>query len=83
MNTIALEFATEEEVRAAADKLWNKHGITGELEMFQTSSGAWRLHIYSEKPIKESILEKLPGKRVQIKGSFGAAMRAEVPSETN
>lgn len=54
MNTIALEFATEEEVRAAADKLWNKHGITGELEMFQTSSGAWRLHIYSENRSKKA-----------------------------
>ena len=46
MNTIALEFATEEEVRAAADKLWNKHGITGELEMFQTSSGLASAHLF-------------------------------------
>lgn len=83
MNTIALEFATEQEMQAAADKLWNRHGITGELEMFQTPSGTFRLHVYSEKPIRESLIEKLPGKRVQIKGSFGAAVRTEVPSGSN
>ncbi|NLM42285.1 MAG: hypothetical protein GX199_08275 [Firmicutes bacterium] len=83
MYSVALEFETEQAMQAAADKLWNKHGITGELEMFPTPSGAFRLHIYSEKPIKDSILEKLPGKRVQIKGSFGSAVRAEVPSGDN
>ncbi|HPT83705.1 MAG TPA: hypothetical protein PLM25_07435 [Limnochordia bacterium] len=83
MHSIALEFTSEEEMRAVADRLWNKHGVTGELEMFQTPSGTFRLHIYAEKPIKESILEKLPGKRVQIKGSCGAAVRAEVPSGSN
>ncbi|HHW72535.1 MAG TPA: hypothetical protein GX393_04815 [Firmicutes bacterium] len=83
MNSLALEFETEEEMKAVADKLWHKYGVTGELEMFQTPSGAYRLHIYAEKPIKESILEKLPGKRVQIKGSFGAAVRSEVSSGDN
>lgn len=83
MFSIALEFESEQEMQAVADKLWNKHGISGELEMFQTSNGTFRLHIYSEKPIKESLLEKLPGKRVQIKGSFGAAVRSEVSSGNN
>ena len=83
MNTIALEFETEQEMQEVADKLWNKHGITGEFAMFQTPSGTFRLHIYSEKAIKDSLLEKLPGKRVQMKGSFGSAVRTEVPSEGN
>ena len=79
MNTIALEFETEQEMQEVADKLWNKHGITGEFEMFQTPSGTFRLHIYSEKAIKDSLLEKLPGKRVQMKGSFGLLSAPRCP----
>lgn len=83
MFSLALEFETEEQMQETADRLWNKHGITGEFEMYQTSSGRYRLHIYSEKQIRDSLLEKLPGKRVQIKGSFGSAIRSEVAREDN
>lgn len=83
MFSLALEFETEEQMQETADRLWNKHGITGEFEMYQTSSGRYRLHIYSEKQIRDSLLEKLPGKHVQIKGSFGSAIRSEVAREDN
>ena len=71
MYSIAYEFETEEQMKAVADQLWNKHGITGEFEMYQAGNGRFRLHIYSEKQIRESVLEKLPGKHVQVKGSYG------------
>jgi hypothetical protein len=79
--SIAYEFETEEQMQFAADQLWNKHGITGEFEMYRTGNGRFRLHIYSEKQIRESVLEKLPGKNVQIKGSFGMSAPKEVLSE--
>jgi hypothetical protein len=79
--SIAFEFETEEQMQSVADKLWNKHGITGEFEMFQTNTGSFRLHIFSEKPIKDSVIEKIPGKKVQVRGSFGSASLKEAPSE--
>ncbi len=83
MYAIAYEFETEEQMRLVADQLWNKHGITGEFEMHQTGSGRFRLHIYSEKQIKDSVLEKLPGKNVQVRGNFGVAVPKEALSEDN
>jgi hypothetical protein len=81
--SIAYEFETEEQMQAVADQLWNKHGITGEFEMYQTGNGRFRLHIYSEKQIKDSVIEKLPGKNVQVKGNFGVPAPKEVLSEDN
>jgi hypothetical protein len=81
--SIAYEFETEEQMKAVADQLWNKHGITGEFEMYQAGNGRFRLHIYSEKQIRESVLEKLPGKHVQVKGSYGVPAPKEVVSEEN
>lgn len=81
MYSIAFEFETEEEMHQVAELLWKKHGVTGELEMYPTSNGRFRLHVYSEKQIKDSVLEKLPGKRVQAKGSYGSALPKEVAGE--
>lgn len=81
--SIAYEFETEEQMQQVADQLWNKHGITGEFEMYQANNGRFRLHIYSEKQIKESVLEKLPGKHVQIKGNYGVPAPKEAASEDN
>jgi len=81
--SIAYEFETEEQMQAVADQLWNKHGITGEFEMYQAANGRFRLHIYSEKQIKDSVLEKLPGKHVQVKGNYGVPAPTEVVSEDN
>jgi len=79
--SIAYEFETEEEMQRVADQLWNKHGITGEFEMYKTGNGRFRLHIYSEKQIKDSVLDKLPGKNVQVKGNYGVPAPTEVLSE--
>ncbi|NLJ80991.1 MAG: hypothetical protein GX335_08205 [Firmicutes bacterium] len=77
MYSIAFEFETEEEMKQVAEELWEKHRITGELEMFPTVQGKFRLHVYSEKTIKDSILEKIPGKRIQAKGTYGSAKPKE------
>ncbi|NLL43115.1 MAG: hypothetical protein GX251_07230 [Firmicutes bacterium] len=83
MYSIAFEFETEEEMQSVADQLWKKHGVTGEFEMFSANEGRFRLQIHSEKQIRASILEKLPGKVVQVKGNFGVPAPKEVLSEEN
>ncbi|HHU62148.1 MAG: hypothetical protein QM401_09890 [Bacillota bacterium] len=72
MHSIAFEFETEKELQEVADQLWKKHGISGEFEMYPTKDGHFRLHVFAEKPIRESILEKINAKKVQSKGSFGS-----------
>lgn len=81
MYSIAFEFETEKDMHFVADQLWKKHGVTGELEMYPTSNGRYRLHVHSEKQIRDSVLEKLPGKKVQVKGSYGSATPKEVVNE--
>lgn len=81
MYSIAFEFETEQEMQSIAEQLYKKHGITGEFEMYPTSGGRYRLHICSEKPIKDNILEKLPGKKVQVKGGYGSATSKEAASD--
>lgn len=75
MHSIAFEFETENEMKQVSDQLWEKHKISGEFEMYPTKDGRFRLHIFSEKPIKESILEKIDAKKVQSKGSYGSPAR--------
>lgn len=80
MYSIAFEFETEKEMLHVADQLWKKYGLTGEQEMYP-AGGRYRLHVFSEKQIKDSILEKLPGKKVQAKGSYGTASPKEATSD--
>lgn len=81
MFSLAFEFETEEEMKKAAEQLWTKHSVTGELEMYVTNSGRYRLNIHSEKTIRDSVLEKFSGKRLQAKSSFGSKLPKEVISE--
>ena len=71
IQSFALEFNTEEEMLQTGDKLWNRHNVTGELEMLPLANGKWKLIVHSEKQLREATLEKLAGKRVQIKTSSG------------
>lgn len=79
--SIGFEFETEEQMLATAEKLWKKHGITGELEMYPTSNQKYRLNIHSEKQIRESILDQIPGKRMQAKISYGTSAPKESQNE--
>lgn len=75
MHSIAFEFETEDEMKQVSYELWEKHKISGEFEMYPTKEGRYRLHVFSEKPIKESILEKIDAKKVQSKGNYGSPVR--------
>ncbi len=67
IQSIALEFDSYAEMEKAAALLWNKYDVTGELELMPVSEERFRLTIHSEKQLRDSTLEKLPGKRVQAK----------------
>ncbi len=83
MYSIAFEFETEQEMQQVVKLLWEKRGITGELEMYPTSAGRYRLVICSEKQISDSFLETVPGKRIQAKAGYGSAVVKEAPAEYN
>ncbi len=74
MQSIGFEFETEADMLKTAKKLWTKHGISGELEMVATANKKFRLNIYSEKNIRESVLNQIPGKRTQAKAAFGTTV---------
>lgn len=67
--SFALEFQDEKEMRAVAQRLWNRHKITGEMEMMPIGDGRWRLSVHSEKQLRQSTIDKLPGKPVAVKGA--------------
>lgn len=66
IQSFGFEFESEEEMLSVADKLWKKHGVTGEMEMYPVKEGKWRLNVHSEKQVRDSTLEKLPGKPVTV-----------------
>lgn len=66
MISFALEFDAEEAMREAAEVLWKKHNITGEMTMRRTSEGRWRLEVHSEKNLRPQTLEKIGGERVKF-----------------
>lgn len=80
MQTIVMEFDNEQQMREAQSRLWDKEKVTGEMGAKPLAGGRWRLELITEKPIKESLLEKLPGKVVQP-GRGGEAGPAAAPDD--
>lgn len=66
MIWFALDFEQEKEVREAAQALWHKHDVTGEVAIRRLDNGKWRLEVSSEKNLRETTLEKLKGQRVEV-----------------
>lgn len=64
--SFALEFETRAEMEKVVRQLQKRHEVSGELEMLPLGDGRWKLTVFSEKPIRESTLESLPGKRVSV-----------------
>lgn len=67
--SFALEFDDEESMRRAAKKLWEKHEITGELDMTSLGDGRWRLDVHSEKNVRDVTIEALGGTRVKARSA--------------
>ena len=79
-QSIALEFENREEMEKAASLLWNKYDVSGELELMPLDTGRFRLTIHSEKQLRDTVLERLPGKRVQAKSILREAKK-ELPTD--
>lgn len=63
--SFALEFEERDAMEETAEKLWNKHGVTGEMEKTPLDEGRWRLTIHSEKQLRDNTIESLKGTRVK------------------
>ncbi|NLN17448.1 MAG: hypothetical protein GX182_09075 [Firmicutes bacterium] len=65
--SFVLDFNSREEMDQVANKLWKQHKITGEMEMIPLPGGKWRLSVHSEKQLRQSTIDALPGKRITSK----------------
>lgn len=61
MQTFVVELATEAEVDALIERLHKKHGITGEIHVKRHDDGSWKLTVYSEKTLRDSVIAKIKG----------------------
>lgn len=65
MQHLVFEFQTEEQMRSIVHHLWEKIGVSGELDVRPIKDGKWRCQIYSEKELKESVLGQFAEYRVE------------------
>lgn len=65
MRYFVFEFDGEKDMRETAKKLWENHGVTGEMAMHPLPGGKWRLAVNSEKDLRDSTLEKFAQYRVE------------------
>lgn len=65
MFVYALEFEREAELEQALRRLERHYELTGEFHVQPVDGGrAWRLTVYAERALRDSVLEKLGGRRV-------------------
>lgn len=65
LQHLVFEFDKEADMRDLARRLWDHYKITGEMHIQPLPNGRWRLQVYSEKPLRESTLEKYAAFRVE------------------
>lgn len=65
MQYLTFEFDTKEKMQEIVKKLWENHGVTGELHVVPLASDRWRVEVSSEKDLRESALEKFADFRVE------------------
>lgn len=66
MQHLVFEFPSEKEMRETVNKLWEGLNVSGELSARPASGGKWRVEIYNEKDLRESVLEKFATYRVEV-----------------
>ncbi|MBX6378880.1 MAG: hypothetical protein IRY95_10095 [Clostridia bacterium] len=77
LTSLTLEFNDERTLRAAVEHLWERLGVTGELQI-RRADGVWRLDLVSEKPLRPQTIERLNGRVVSDAAEGGAV--AGVPN---
>lgn len=65
MQHMVFEADSKEQLQELADKLWNNHGVSGEMALRPIANNRWRLEISPEKDVRESVVEKFAQYRVE------------------
>lgn len=65
MQQLIFEFETREAMEDAARRLWEHHGVSGEMGARPMPGGRWRLEIHAEKELRPAVLEKYEPFRVE------------------
>lgn len=65
MQHMVFEAESKEQLQEVADKLWNNHGVSGEMALRPVANNRWRLEITAEKDIKDAVTEKFAQFRVE------------------
>lgn len=73
IHSFALEIDTRKELDQAIKHLWEKLGITGEIEAAPLEDGRWLLTVHSERAVRDATIDALPGKRVKAKSIISKA----------
>lgn len=63
---ITLEFDSLADLESTIKTLRDKYEVTGELHFKPLEGGGWRLKVHSEKPLRDSTIERLPGRWVDM-----------------
>ncbi len=65
MTTVTYEFDSEADLNDALTHLWDRLGISGEVNVRPLGDGAYRMEIVAEKTLRPATLEKLRGRRIE------------------
>lgn len=65
MQYLSFEFDHEKDMRETIKKLWEAHGVTGEVAVRPLANNRWRMDVTSEKDLRDSTLEKFNTYRVE------------------
>ncbi len=65
MMWFTLQFESEDELNECIELLQEQYGVTGELSAEPIEGGRWELQVVSEKVLRDSVFERLPGRRVE------------------
>lgn len=65
MQHLTFEFDSRDAMEEAAKRLWEHHGVSGEMGARPLPGGRWRLEIHAEKDVRQSTLEKYEQFRVE------------------
>ncbi len=65
MQQMVFEADSKEQLQELADKLWNQHGVSGEMSIRPLAGNRWRLEVMPEKDVRDSVLEKFAQFRVE------------------
>ncbi|MCL6450141.1 MAG: hypothetical protein K6T75_02460 [Acetobacteraceae bacterium] len=59
MQSFTLEFEERGDLELVAARLWERLGITGEMELKRLEDGRWRVEVWAENGLPRGVLKGL------------------------